>query len=90
MNEPGQLELLAALEGGLAAELLEAAATQEPGRHAFDPLHGAFGGADAAALFAILRRYRPRQVIEVGGATPRGPSRRRSRATSTRARRRRA
>lgn len=59
---------LAILGGPLAGFLreLEGLLESPPEGWRFDPANGYFQGADAAVLWAMLRRSRPRRVIEVG------------------------
>jgi predicted O-methyltransferase YrrM len=66
MNERGQLRLLAALKQFEDEyNALPQAPTQAPER--FYLRNPMFGGTDALALYALVRHFRPRAVLEVGG-----------------------
>jgi len=60
-----QLDLLAGPLGPHLREFAALLGAPPPGWR-FEPANGYFQGADAAVLFAMLRRSKPRRVVEVG------------------------
>ena len=61
---PGQLDLLAEL-AVFSGEVQELAAST--GSRHFDFNNAYFAGADAAVYYALIRRLKPRCVVEIGG-----------------------
>ena len=66
MNEQAQVQLLAELRDAYRADY-EAMPRKAPGNdHEFYHDNGNFGGIDAVLLYGLIRKYKPRRMIEVG------------------------
>ena len=66
LNEPGQLQLLADLQKRFKPEWDELPLGPQQQPHEYFINNAFFESGDAEVLFAMIRNYRPRRIVEIG------------------------